>query len=196
MKRFLSLIFLLLTVSVIQLVTSGCAYKLSSKTQSLPGNVKRVQIPLFKNKSIEPEIESYFTNSLKTEALKSSIVNLQDTEAGSEAILQGTILSVDVFSEESVVEAADSKYLPSDTVITTQYRVTVSVGLELKRTGSSEVLWSGRFTQAKNYSTPQITLPVINTANSLYNFSAKRQTLNSISKDMMQEAFDRMLENF
>ncbi len=179
-----------------QIVTSGCAYKLSSKSQLLPGNVKRVQIPIFKNKSQEPEIESFFTNSLKTEALKSSVVSLQDEESASEAILQGTIIQVDVFSEESVVEAAATKYLPAETVITTQYRVTVTVALELKKKGSSEILWSGKFTQAKNYSTPQITLPVINTANSLYNFSAKRQTLNSLSKDMMQEAFDRMLENF
>ena len=174
----------------------GCAYKLSSKSQMLPGNVKRVQIPLFKNNSIEPETETFFTNSLKTEALKSSVVKLQDEESGSEAVLQGTILSVDVWSEDFLIEAKSTAYLPQQTVLTTQYKVTVVVELILKKTGSSEIYWSGQFKQVKNYSAPQITLPVINTANSLYNFSAKRQTLNALSKDMMQEAFDRMLENF
>ena len=193
MKRRISHLFLVLTVSVIQF---SCAYKLSSKTLLLPGNVKRIQIPLFKNKSIEPGVEVYFTNALKTEALKSSVVALQNDENSSEAILQGTIANIEVVAEESVTESKSSRYLPADTVLATTYRVTATIDIELKKKGSSEILWSGSFKQVRNYSTPQITLPVINTANSLYNFSAKRQTLDALSKDMMQAAFDRMLENF
>ncbi|MBC7742831.1 MAG: hypothetical protein H7061_11590 [Bdellovibrionaceae bacterium] len=199
MKQFLSLIFLLLTASVIQfmlLSTSGCAYKLSSRSQLLPGNVKRIQIPLFKNKSVEPGVEVFFTNALKTEALKSSVVSIQDKENQSEGILQGTIQSIDVVAEESVIQAKDTKFLPSETVIATQYKVNATIELVLKRKGSTEILWSGIFKQGSNYTAPQITLPVINTANSLYNHSAKRQTLDALSKEMMQAAFDRMLENF
>ncbi|MBC7421196.1 MAG: hypothetical protein H7328_10755 [Bdellovibrio sp.] len=196
MKRILSLIFLVLTASVIQISLAGCAYKLSSKSMLLPGNVKRVQIPLFKNKSIEPETEVFFTNALKTEALKSGLVSLQDSENTSEAVLQGTVTAVDVVAEESVIEAKNATYLPSRTVLATQYRVVVTINLVLQKKGSSEILWSGSFKQLKNYSAPQITLPVINTSNSLYNFSAKRQTLEVLAKEMMQEAFDRMLENF
>jgi hypothetical protein len=86
--------------------------------------------------------------------------------------------------------------LPTENVLATQYRVTATVVLELKRKNSTDVLYSGQFVQTMNYSAPQITLPVINTANSLYNESAKRQTLDTISKELMQAAFDRMVENF
>ena len=197
MKQFLSLIFLLLTASVIQIFVTSCAYKLSSRTQLLPGHVKRIQIPLFKNKSTEPGIEVFFTNSIKNEALKSSVAKLQNLENESEAILQGTINSIDIMSEDtSVIEAKNSKYLPSETVLATQYRVEANIDIQLKRKGSTEILWSGNFKQARNYSAPKISLPVINTANSLYNQSAKRQALDALSKDMMQAAFDRMLENF
>ena len=124
------------------------------------------------------------------------MVSLQNSENESEAVLQGIITAIDTYTEDSVIEAKNTKYLPSETVIASQYKLSVSIDLILKRKGSSEILWSGNFKQARNYSAPQITLPVVNTANSLYNQSAKRQTLEALSKNMMQAAFDRMLENF
>lgn len=186
----------MLTISVIHFSLMGCAYKLSSESDSLPGNVKSIQIPLFKNDSAEVGAETFFTNALKTEALRAKFIQIKNDEKDADAILQGTITGVDVIADESVIEAKNTKYLPTETVIATQYKVSVGVELILKRKGSSEILWSGGFRQATNYSAPQITLPVINTANALYNQSAKRQTLDALSKEMMQAAFDRMVENF
>lgn len=196
MKPRLTLLFLLLTGSVIHFSLTGCAYKLSTNVESLPGNVKIIQIPLFENKSAEPGAEIFFTNSLKNEALKSRVVKVVNNESEAEGVLHGKITSIDVMASESIIESKDAKYLPKENILTTAYTVTVDVLLTLKKKGSSEVLWSGTFKQAQNYSSPQVTLPVINTANNLYNHSAKRQTLDAISKEMMQAAFDRMLENF
>jgi hypothetical protein len=178
------------------LAFSGCAYKLSAESDTLPGNIKSIQIPLFKNNSSEVGVETFFTNSLKQEALRSKFVQLKNNESDAEGILQGSITGIDVIADESVIEAKNTKYLPTETVIATQYKVTATVDLVLKRKGTSTVLWSSTFSQQSNYSAPQITLPVINTANALYNQSAKRQTLDALSKEMMQAAFDRMLENF
>ena len=198
MKHSLSLVFFILTASVIQFFLSGCAYKLSTKLEKLPGDVKSIQVPLFINSSTEPGIEVFFTNSLKNETLKSRVVKLVNEESESDGILQGRIVDVDVLASDSIIDAKTSnpKYLPRDNVLTSAYTVTVNVELILKKKGSSVIYWSGNFKQAQNYSAPGITLPVINTANNLYNHSAKRQTLDAISKEMMQAAFDRMLENF
>jgi hypothetical protein len=196
MKKNFSLIILIVTASVIQILGSGCAYKLSSQTSSLPGQVKVIQIPLFKNDSNELGAETYFTNALKTEAIRSKIVQVKNDESNVEAILQGRIRDITVIADESVIEAKNTTYLPTENVLATQYKVTATVVLELKRRNSTEVLYSGQFAQTMNYSAPQITLPVINTANSLYNESAKRQTLDAISKELMQAAFDRMVEDF
>jgi len=196
MKNKFSLLFLIITASVIQIIFSGCAHKLSFEHSSLPGNIKTIQIPLFKNDSTEVGAETVFTNSLKTEALRSKFVHLKNEVADVEAILQGRISSIEVLADESVIEAKNTKYLPKETVLATRYTVKVSVELNLIKKGSTEVLWQGAFQQATNYLAPQITLPVINTANALYNQSAKRQTLEILSKEMMQAAFDRMLENF
>jgi hypothetical protein len=196
MKKSFSLVILIVTASVIQFLGSGCAYKLSSQTATLPGNVKVIQIPLFINDSNEVGAETYFTNSLKTEAIRSKVVQVKNDDTNVEAILQGRIRDITVIADESVIEARNTLYLPTENVLATQYRVTATVVLELKRKNSTDVLYSGQFVQTMNYSAPQITLPVINTANSLYNESAKRQTLDTISKELMQAAFDRMVENF
>lgn len=196
MKIRFSHLFLIITSSVILIFNSGCAYKLSAESDTLPGDVKIIQIPMFANDSPEVGAEVFFTNALKLEALRSKFVTLKNDEKSAEAVLQGRITSVDVIADESVIEAKNTKFMPTETVLATQYRVTVNVNLVLKRRDSSEVLWSGDFRQVSNYSAPQITLPTINTANALYNQSAKRQTLDALSKEMMQAAFDRMLENF
>lgn len=196
MKRRLTLLFFLLTGSVINFSVIGCAYKLSTKLEKLPGDVKSIEIPLFVNKTTEPGAEIFFTNSLKNEALKSRVVQVVNDESQAEGVLQGTITSIDILASESIIESKDAKYLPKENILTTSYTVTVDVLLTLKKKGSSEVLWSGNFKQLQNYTAPTITLPVINTANNLYNHSAKRQTLDALSKEMMQAAFDRMLENF
>lgn len=218
MQNKFSPLFLIITASVIQFVLSGCAYKLSSASYTLPGNVKIIQIPLFINNSAELGVETFFTNALKSEALRSKFVTLKNdvssngnrdirtddlgsgankgSKDGVEAILKGYINEVSVVADESVIEAKNTKFLPMETVLAIRYSVRVTVELKLTRSHSSELLWSGIFTQTSNYSAPQITLPVINTSNALYNHSAKRQTIDALSKEMMQAAFDRMLESF
>ena len=128
--------------------------------------------------------------------MKAKFIQLKNDESSSEAVLQGRIISISVIADESVIEAKNTLYMPTENVLATQYKVTARIELILKKKNTTTILWSGQFTQSSNYSAPQITLPVINTANSLYNESAKRQTLTALSKDMMQAAFDRMVENF
>lgn len=175
---------------------SSCAYNLSTNLESLPGGVHRIQIPLFKNTTTEPGAEVFFTNALKLEALRSSVTKVENEETNAEAILQGTVVSIDVIADESVIQSDNNLYLPKRNVLATQYIVSVSVDLTLKKKGSTTTLWSGNFKQSKNFPASLITLPVINTSNSLYNQSAKRQTLDALSKEMMQAGFDRMIENF
>jgi len=191
----LSKLRLILSIVIFQF---GCAYKLSSSTDSLPGHVKSIYLPIFKNNSTEPGVEVYFTNALKKEMLTSKKLQLFNDENQSDAVMYGKIKSVEINSDESVAESNQNSknYLPRGTVISTQVKVVVTVGLELKKANSSQVLWSSEFKQSLNYTPPQVTLPVINSTNNLYNLSARRQTLETLANQMMQLAFDRMVDNF
>jgi hypothetical protein len=162
----------------------------------LPAGVNQIYIPLFKNESKEPNVEVMFTNALKTEALRFGKLNLVNSESAAQAILTGEISSVEITSDESVIISENAKYLPFGTVLPTQVKITVSVLIKMQDTKTKKVLWSSEYKQAKNYTPPQVTLPVLNSANNLYNLSDRRQTLETLSKDMMQLAFDRLVDDF
>lgn len=174
----------------------GCAYKLSNKVDSLPGAVKSIYVPVFNNLSPEPGVEVFFTDSMKSEILRSGYARIQNSEQDSDAVLVGTIKSVNFVTDDSVIEAKNTSYMPSGTVLSAQVTVTVTVSVVLRRKLSTEALWSSDFTQSRNYVPPQVTLPVLNTANNLYNQTAKRQTLSVLSSEIMQLAFDRLVDNF
>lgn len=185
---------MLLSLGVLAL--NSCAYKLSSSVDTLPGGAQVLYAPLFKNISTEPGLEVYFTNSIKREILNSRAVKMVDSEELADAVLIGTVQNVEIVSEEGAIEAKDTLYLPKNTIMSTTTKITVTVELKLKRKNSSEILWSSHFKQSRNYTPPQVTLPVINSANNLYNLSARRQTLETLSEEMMQLAFDRLVDNF
>ncbi len=203
MNQFFVSRYFKVTFSVIGIIflfnfTSSCAYKLSNKIDTLPKNTKVLFIPVFKNSSSEPLVENFFTDSMRSETLRSGYAQVANSEQNADAVLIGTIQSVEIMSssDDSVIEAKKTDYLPNGTVLTYRTTITVTVDLKLKKKGSSDVLWTGSFTQAKSYKPPQLTLPTINSANNLYNLSASRQTLSTLSKEMMQLAFDRMVDNF
>ncbi len=188
--------FLMLLGLVFALLLSGCAYRLSNQVDTFPGGARLIQVPMFKNISPEPGVEVYFTEAMKNEILRSGYASIVNSEQASDAVLEGTIVSVTIDTDSSVLEASKTSYLPSDTVLSSKVALTTRVALKLRRKLSQEILWSSEFTQTKEYTPPQLTLPVLNSANNLYNASAKRQTFSSLSAEMMQLAFDRMVDNF
>jgi TolB-like protein len=189
-------VFKFVSLLLCSIVNFSCAYKLSNAVDGLPGGIKTITVPLFKNESKEPNIEVYFTNSFRSEVLRFGRINLVNNESLAEAVVTGTIKSVKIVSDESVIESRNATYLPYGTVLATQVKVAVVVAMKMTEIKTQKVLWSGDYEQSKNYTPPQITLPVINSANNLYNLSERRQTLETISKDMMQLALDRLVDNF
>ncbi len=194
--RYFQVTFSVIKIILFLFFTCSCAYKLSNKVDTLPNNVKFIFIPTFKNKTSEPLVETIFTDSLRSETLRSGYAQITNQESDSDAVMIGTITKLDTVADESVIKAADTEYLPKETLLSKQAKISVTVDLVLKKKGSSEILWSGQFTQSRSYTLPQLTLPTINSANSLYNLSVRRQTLTTLSKDMMQLAFDRLVDNF
>src|SRR5687768_13363470 len=117
MRKVFSRIFFRVTASVIIFFLAfnltGCAYKLSSRTIHLPGKVKSLQIPLFRNDSSEVGAETYFTNAMKVEALRSQFVTVKNEESEAEGVLQGRVMSVDVLADESIIEAKNTEFMPT-----------------------------------------------------------------------------------
>lgn len=180
----LSIFFLLGTAT-------GCAYRLGSPDRTLPGGYKQISIPVFKNLSQETAIEVYFTNSLIQEFERSKIARVVDPNLA-EAVLEGEIESV-TYTPSGQNQGGS---LPTGAVLAAQYQILITAKITVKRNSDKSILWTGTFNGERTYIAPQVLNAVINTVNPLYNLSARRQNIQSLASEMMQEAHDRITENF
>ncbi len=188
--------FKFLSFSILCFCLSDCAYHMGVGERSLPGGYHSVAIPVFKNHSSEPGIETYFTESLIKEFSRGSVARVIPVSEG-EAQILGEIVSVQ-YSSDAKISAGDSAApdLPTGTVLTTTYRISMSVKITLKRQKDGVQLWEASFGGQKTYTAPQITRDRLNSVDPIYNQSSRKQNIEDLSTDMMLEAYNRLTENF
>ena len=175
------------------LALAGCAYRWGSSDRTLPGGYRQVHIPIFKNYTPEPGIEVDFTNAIRQEFERSRVARISDSSR-SEVELVGEISALNYVPQAPV--QGNTVTQPTGTVMATAYDIRLAVKITLKRKSDGAVLWSSDFVSSRSYIAPQVTVPVVNTVNPLYNLSARRQNIQILSQSMMAEAHDRMTENF
>jgi hypothetical protein len=187
---------LLLLLSVLSGAISSCAYRFGSPERRIPGGYHLIAVPVFSNKTQEVTIETFFTHSMIMEVERSSLATITPKEE-SQAILMGEITKIDyILGTEVTPTTPGFESLPKGTVLSKEYRIIAEANIRLVRSSDKAVLWEGSVQGEKRYPAPVITKEVLNTANPLYNQSAKIQNIQQMSQDMMAEAYERMTENF
>ena len=172
----------------------GCAYRFGFSERTLPGGYTQVAIPVFKNLTQEVGVEMPFTNALIRRFARSQVARVSDKET-SPLTLEGTIRTINVNDGPKVTNPGLIT-LPNNAVLTTEYRIVVGAHLILRRKSDEKVVWEGSFSSEKVYAAPRIGTPVLNSANATYNHSARMQTISLLAEEMMNEAHDRITENF
>ena len=71
---------------------SGCGYELVREKGIYGGKITSIDIPVFANKTFEPQAPAFFTEAFSMELAGSGL--FQINTAGADATLQGTIVSV------------------------------------------------------------------------------------------------------
>lgn len=176
---------------------SGCAYRLGYAEREIPGGYELVAIPVFKNETTETGIEVPFTNALVVEFERSRVARVvEKTQAP--VVVEGTVKSVSYIPTSAVKGGQNSELdaLPSGAVLTTEYRINLLVYIILRRMADNKILWEGNFTNERAYSAPRIGTPDVNSANALYNQSIRLQSISRLATEMMEEAHNRITENF
>ena len=173
---------------------TGCAYRWGKVERRLPGGGTQVSIPVFKNKTKEVKAEVYFTNALIREIEGAGVGQMVPRDRA-DIFIEGVIDSID-FRPESLVNSSDLDNLPEGSVLATNFRMIVKTHLKVFRVSDGQVLWRGSFTGESFFPASQVSVRGLNTVNSLYNHSAIQQNLVLLSRNMMNEAYDRMTENF
>jgi TolB-like protein len=186
----------LVLITVFCSLTGCAAYRLGTASRSIPGGYKQISVPVFKNRTQETGIEVAFTNSMILEFQRSHIARVVDNSLSEVAVI-GQIDSVQYLPGAKRTSGDSSApFLPSGTVIATEYRILLTVTVRLVRQADGTELWVGTFNGERTYQAPQVTLAGVNSVNPLYNLSARRQNIDVMALDIMAEAHDRITENF
>ncbi|MBC7370040.1 MAG: hypothetical protein H7326_00645 [Bdellovibrionaceae bacterium] len=186
---------LLIVSATFSLCNLGCAYRLGASSRTLPGGYKYLSIPVFKNLTQETGPEVGFTNALIKEFERSQVGKVT-SESLSDVTIVGTITSIQYIAGTGIISDPAVNNLPRGTVLANDYRILVTATVRVIRQADKTEIWSGGFSGERTYVAPKITIAGVNSANPLYNLSARRQNIDSVASDMMAEAHDRISENF
>ncbi|MCK5540178.1 MAG: LptE family protein [Deltaproteobacteria bacterium] len=125
-KKYFHFLILILLLSVF--LVSSCGYRMRG-TQELRGDLQTVAILPFTNQTFESRLENDLFNALVDEFARSK--NLKVVAAkDADLLVNGTIIAVESYS---------ISYSPDDK--TYEYRVTMSVDVEIVEARSKQVFW-------------------------------------------------------
>ncbi|MCB0419358.1 MAG: hypothetical protein KDD61_00055 [Bdellovibrionales bacterium] len=172
----------------------GCGYQMGYGERRLPENYRSLAVVMFENATEEVGVEKFFTNALVQQFALSKVAVLTKKSLAP-AILEGRILSIEV-EHEVPKSNSDLVNLPDEAILTTQYRLRLQVRLVLKRVADGRIIWQEVFAKERTYSAPQVATAIVNSANPLYNHSARLSNIRLMAEDMMIDAHDRLTERF
>ena len=139
-----------LCLVVLLLSQAGCGYELVRDRGIDSGggtDVRSISVPIFKNRTLEPQTPVFFTEAFSRELAAGGLVQMNTSEA--EATLQGTIDAL--FATPSSL---------SGTGIAVEKVVTTTVSLRLFKAGNIVKSWS--FTDSEAYTISNINLEDFN----------------------------------
>jgi hypothetical protein len=168
-KRFFP-VFLIISV----LFISSCGYRFAVGTK-LPGEIKKLGIEMFKNKSRESGYEVVFTNALIEEFISKSADTYSSIEKA-DGILRGTVSRIDI---KGVTH--------SNPDIATERKVVVSVDVDLVDSRGKVIRQLSRLTDEEAYkvSDSRITTEL-----------NKQNALSTVSERMAETVYEKLNENY
>lgn len=192
--------FLLFFTSVSLGVLTSCGYRFTSAHREIIGGYDLVAVPIFENSSFETGVEVYFTNSLIREIHRSKLARVAKVE-NAPVSLMGVIEEVDYAAGAQVTGSGNDTQgtispLPASAILSSAYRIRVRTNIRLVRHADKKVLWEETFSGERSYLAPQIGTESINSANALYNHSARHQNIRELSQELMAQAYRRLTEKF
>jgi hypothetical protein len=115
---------------ILLLLLPACGYHIAGSARNLPGGIKSLAIPTFKNQTREFKIEQQFTAAVLKEFTLRTRVPVSSSESGAEAVLQGEILSL----QASPVSFGSDAFA-------TAFLVTVQIAVRLVRVKDGSIIW-------------------------------------------------------
>jgi len=119
---------------------AGCGYHFPGQSGTLPGNVEKLYVQKFVNKTTEPSLENKLSSRIREVFARSSKISQVGSEEKAEAILHGTIQKY---------ESRALSYDKNDDI--SVYRSAMTADVVLQRVGSKEILWEKTVKWSSDY---------------------------------------------
>lgn len=174
--------FLLLLLTSCGLLTA-CGYHFYAVKNELPGHVRKVAIPTFKNETVEAGIENEFTSALRNEFFKSkSVAVVSEVEA--QGILLGTIKHI---SMDPTAHSEKTFNNRGTKILALEYNANVTVEVVLVDAKSHLPIWTRSMSDARRYSSNE---------DLLQNETRQREAYGRVATYLMEQVHDVLFEDF
>ena len=169
-----------LLAAAVGAVASACGYALQGRGITTDPSIKRIGVPLFKDRSGKPGLDARVTQAVMEELLKRGRFTVVREATNVDAVVEGEIQSWNVlpvgFSAESGVTQAS------------RYSISLTAKVVYRKTGQKEPIWSNdAFSQRDEYDMGEDA--------STY-FDREEQTIERLSAAFARSLVAAMLEAF
>ncbi|NLI31851.1 MAG: LptE family protein [Deltaproteobacteria bacterium] len=172
MRHFKTAFFLALLIPILH----GCGYRFSGEGSGPKPGLKRIAIPIFENRTGEPELGSLFAGALRQQFLTRGDLQVVP-EDQAEAVFRGSITDIHTSSVAHI-----------DVKQTIQTRLYVTLDIRCQDMETGKAIWQDpQFTYFKTYL--QVPDPIAS-------FDNRREAFEFLAKEMAIRIHDRFLSNF
>jgi hypothetical protein len=177
---------LILTIATLSLCLASCGYHFSGEGPGPKPGLTCIAIPVFENKTSEPNAGALFAGALRKEFMrrgKMRVVPLED----SEAVFKGII---------KIINIQPIAHHPVDVVsnrLTVENQLYITVDIRCEETKTHKVLWrDAAFTYYKTYLVNDNPLQ----PDPITGFDNREAALRILAQEMSERIHDRFLSNF
>ena len=164
------------SLGVLLLCLSGCGYHFPGQAGTLPGGVEKLYIPLFVNRTSEPQLENMMTSRVSEIFLRNSKISQVENLQHAEAILLGTI---------SNYQTRALSYDRNDDI--GGYRSTMVVAAVLRQIEIEQLLWEGTVSWSAEYRADK---------DKSVQEDLERQAIDEITLRLAEELLYQLLDDF
>jgi len=169
-----------LLASAAAALATGCGYSLQGRGITTDASVKRIGVPLFKDRTGKLGLDTHVTQAVMVELLKRGRFSVVREAAGVDAVVEGEILAFNVtpvgFSSDTGVTQA------------TRYAISLTANVVYRKIGQSDPIWSNdSFQQRDEYDMSE---------QSQNYFDREEQSIERLSTSFARSLVAAMLEAF
>jgi hypothetical protein len=161
-------------------LASGCGYALQGRGITTDASIKRIGVPLFKDRSGKHNLDTYVTQAVVEELLKRGRFTIVKETTNVDALVQGEILS---WSAVPVNFSSDT-----GTTQATRYAISLTASVVYRKIGQKEPIWANEaFSQRDEYDMGQ---------NAQSYFDMEEQSIERLASAFARSLVAAMLEAF